>query len=176
MANKTLKELIQQTKCRKGSSAGTTKHGAYWEPIESPCLRAFGDESSTRRNEGQPPLVNWHLELQFYRSGEVRAVLQRYARHVGGSEYGAGYWYFDRSSLLNLETIEEIVADLKKGVDLSNRRIRNPDATSYNDEYLHMEACYSDSFYFELRDALLGLGMGECLPSPDEETEEASAY
>ncbi len=169
---KTLKELIQETNCRKGEPDGTTKFGAYWEPVESPCLRAFGAESSLNRNEGQPPLVNWHLKLQYYRSGEVHAVLERYARHVGGPEYGAGNWYFDRSSLLELETIEEIVADLKKGVDISNRRIKNPHATSPENEYLRTEKCYSDNCYKDLRDALLAQGMPEFLPGPDEEIEQ----
>lgn len=162
---KTLKELVQASKCRKGESDGTTRYGAYWEPFDSPCLRAFGGDQIVY------PLVNYHLQLQYYRSGEVRAVMERYSRHQDSSY--AGSWYFDRSSLLSLETIEEIIADLKKGVDLRNRKIMNPwGYEDVDDYYLHHESCYSDKYYDELRDALMELGMKESLPSPDEETEE----
>ena len=68
---KTLKEIIVETKCRKGESDGTTKQGAFWFACDEILIRSFGGDGV---GQSSTDLRNY-LQLRHYRNGEVKAVV-----------------------------------------------------------------------------------------------------
>jgi len=137
----TLREAIEQSKCRKGKADGTTKRGAYWLAADIKIRSCGGD------GIGQSsPDVKWYLELRHYRSGEVRPTINHRSWHQND---GDGNQYFGRSDLCDCTTIEEVVVNLKLGVE-------------------EWGTCYGDDWYTDLRDALGALGLREADTSPDE--------
>jgi hypothetical protein len=140
----TLREAVEHSKCRKGKAVGTTKRGAYWLAGDIKIRSCGGD------GVGQnAPDVKWWLELRYYRSGEVRPTLMRQAWHQNGEYGGSGDIYFGRPALCDCTTIEEVVVNLKTGVE-------------------EWGTCYGDDWYSDVRDALVALGMTEASPSPDD--------
>lgn len=102
---KKLKDLIIETKCRKGESAGTTKRGAYWLAGEPAKIRAYGGDGIGQSGAS----VQHYLEFRYFRSGEVQAVIHRDAWHQDG---GGDSWH-DASAVLDCATIEDAIVVLK---------------------------------------------------------------
>lgn len=138
---KTLKELIIETKCRRGKSAGTTKRGAYWEASESIMIRNYGGDGIGNNS------TDWKnfLELRHYRSGEVQAVVNYHGWHQNRGTTDR----YRSVPILDCATVEDVIVVLK-GVNCED------------------EAAYSDSFEDRLTAGLAALGMAECEPAPDE--------
>ena len=148
---KTLKDLIIDNKCRRGPADATTKRGAFWlcpgavdRGIAIKIRRAGGD------GIGQSsPDVTYSIHLRHYRSGEVRAMVERDAYHQNGSYSGGGTDWIDVSEILGATTIEEVVvALLAAGGDAG--------------------PVYSKRYSGDLTKLLSGLGLPVCAPSPDE--------
>lgn len=142
---KTLKEAVEQSKCRKGKSAGTTKRGAYWLAADAILLRHCGGDGIGT----SAPTINWYLELRHYRGGEVRPTLNRHAWHQNGSWSGGGDDYYGAPELCDCNTVEEVIVALK-------------------DKHPNDETCYSDRYEDDLTSILTGLGMEVAAKSPDE--------
>jgi hypothetical protein len=106
---KTLKEIVIDRKCRKGTAVGTTKHGAFWLACEPIKTRAAGGDGVGLN----APKVIYELHLRHFRTGEVRAVIRRDAWHQNGSNSGAGQDWGDANAVLDCRTIEEVVVALK---------------------------------------------------------------
>ena len=141
---KTLKELIGETKCRKGASVAITKQGAFWLASPEIHIRSFGGDgvgnSATNRDN--------YLQLRHYRSGEAKAVVKYHGWH---QNYGTSNNY-QTVPILDCTTIEDVVAALKS--------VTNDDASAY-----------VDWGYKNLAAALIAIGMTESLPAPDERCE-----
>ena len=73
----TLKEIIINTRCRKGTAYSIDIDGAYWLPFNYIRLRRTGGDGigSSARD------VEYRLEFRHYRSGEVRAVVHEHSWH-----------------------------------------------------------------------------------------------
>ena len=139
---KTLKELIEAQRCRKGKSAGTTKQGAFWLVCAPIWIRSFGENGI---GNNAPDYRNY-LQLRHYRSGEIKAVVNSRAWHQNHGEENS---YRSVPPILDCTTIEDVIVVLKDSFD-----------------------AYSDSFETELVASLSGLGMVESAPAPDSAPEE----
>jgi hypothetical protein len=157
---KTLKELIEETKCRKGKACGTNKRGAWWLAVDTAeydgeagiLIKAGGGDGVGQ----SAPTYRVYLQLRHYRNGDVGAVIQRASWH---GNTGDNYNYTTLKhcggndapiiGILAARTVEDAVVALK--------------AADFED------ACYSDTCYDELRDGLIGIGMPEAEQGPDEE-------
>ena len=149
---KTLKELVEAQKSRKGKSTGTTKRGAYWLVGDPLKIRSYGGDGIGQNS----PDHKHFLELRHFRSGEVRATIQFESWHQNGSYSGAGNSYHDVSEILNCTTVEDVIVALK------SKTVRGRfvgDDVGVN--------VYSDSFADKLSERLTELGMVESLPAPD---------
>jgi len=140
---KTLNELIVSAKCRKGASAGTNKHGAFWFACEPIIIRRFGGDGI---GETDANCVNY-LQLRHYRDGSVKAVVNSYSWH---QNHGHCDTYRTADNLLDRTTVEDVIVCFK----------------NISDKGSH---AYSDSRKNELTEALTALGMIEALPAPDAE-------
>lgn len=138
---KTLKELIEIRKCRKGESTGTTKQGAFWLACDPILIRSFGGDGI---GQSGTDLKNY-LQLRHYRSGEVKAVVNFHGWH---QNYGTSNSY-RTVPILDCTTVEDVIVILK-GI--------SEDET----------AAYSDWGQDKLTAALTDLGMVESAPAPDE--------
>lgn len=138
---KTLKELIEARKCRKGKSNATTEHGAFWLATEAILIRSFGGDGV---GQSRKDLRNY-LQLQHYRSGEIKAVIQFHGWHENDGESNS----YRIVPILDCATIEDVIMILK-GIS--------------EDE----NAAYSDWWQDKLTDALTRLGMIEAAPGPDD--------
>ena len=160
---KTLKEMIEATKCRKGKASGTNKRGAWWLAVDG---SEYAGESGLLIKSGggdgigqSATTYRVYLQLRHYRHGDVGAVVLWYGWH---QNQGDTYSYttlahcradtdpaeLGGSKILIAKTIEDVVVALK-AADTDN-------------------ACYSDTCYDELRDGLSGIGMPEAEQGPDE--------
>lgn len=139
---KTLKELIIDRKCRKGESVGTTKSGAFWLACDPIRIRSFGGDGigQSARN------CDNYLQLRHYRSGEVKAVVNYHSWHQNSGTHDS----YISVPILDCTTVEDVIVILKGVSD---------DDT----------AAYSNWGEGNLTKALVGLGMAESLPAPDEE-------
>ncbi len=144
---KTLKEIIEALRCRKGQAVGTTKLGAYWLAVPPIKIRSYGGDGIG--NNGAR--VEHLLELRCYRSGEVKATIHVDAQHQNGSHGGAGDWWSDCSDILSSATVEEAIVALKCVTVDSGAN------------------AYSDGFKDRLTEALTALGMPLSAPPPDDE-------
>jgi hypothetical protein len=144
---KTLKELIEGTKCRKGTAEGTTKDGAYWLATKPILIRSFGGDGI---GQSSTDLRNY-LELRHYRDGSVCAVINFHGWH---QNYGTSNRYKFVNGLLECCTVEDVAVYLKGTKDADE----DYEAKVYSDR------CSSD-----LENALVALGLPIAPPSPDEE-------
>ena len=140
----TLKELIEDRKCRKGQPYGTTTSGAFWLVCDEIKIRRFGGDGI---GQSDAERTNF-LQLRHYRDGTVKA-LARY--NVWHQNWGDGDSFYT-VPILDCETIEEVISVLK-GTD-------EDECQAFGDN--HKEA---------LTNALKALGMEEAAPAPDEEQE-----
>lgn len=143
----TLSNAIEQTKCRKGKSDGTTKDGAYWLATKPIVIRSWGSDGIG----SNPPDRTNYLELRHYRDGQVRARVNLHSWHQNGAYSGAGDWYANADAILPCESVEAVIVALK--------------GMRYNEW-----AVYSDHFEDTLTKALVDLGIAEATPAPDEAT------
>lgn len=141
---KTLKELVIDTKCRRGKSDGTTKRGAFWQCIEPIKIRSYGGDGVGQSSAD----VDHHLELRHFRDNSVRAVVHIYSWHQDHEHHS----YIDVSNIVNCQSTEDVIVVLKS--------IKDRDTETY---------IYSDSFEEELTERLQEIGLPEALPSPDEQ-------
>ena len=143
----TLKNLIDEKKCRKGPPAGTTKKGAYWLACEPILIRNYGGDGVGNNAVD----CSHRLELRHYRSGDVTAMIHVHRWHQNGAGIGDSYHSVD---LLGCTTIEQIVVRLK-GMTLN---------VGYGDG----ERSCSDHCEKNLVEGLVALGLPDADPSPDE--------
>jgi hypothetical protein len=139
---KTLKELVVEKKCRKGPAFGTTKNGAFWMAVEPIKIRGFGGDGVGNN----PSSRTNYLQLRHYRDGAVKAVVNWRSWHQNAGDSNE----YVTVDILDCITIEEVVVSLKKASCDGNN-------------------AYSDRWQSELTGVLLGLGMCETLPSPDDD-------
>lgn len=144
---KTLAQLIEATKCRRGKSAGITKNGAYWlacEPIEINSTGGDGIGNNA-------PNTHHYLILRHFRDGAVRPQIKRDAWHQNGAFSGDGVDYMGADHLASCTTIEDIIVALKAiryRLDISERVYGGDEKP--------------------LVEALGALGMPYSMPAPDE--------
>lgn len=139
---KRLEELIVAAKCRKGTSAGTTKQGAFWLACTPTLIRSFGGDGIGQAS------TDWrnYLQLRHYRNGEVKAVVNYHGWHQNQGTSDS----YRTVQILDCTSIEDVIVILK-GV-------------------IHNEtSAYSDWGKDNLTAALSELGMIESAPAPDEE-------
>jgi len=136
---KTLKEVIVESKCRKGPSAGTTKRGAFWLFVEPTKIRRYGGDGI---GQSGADCTNY-LELRHYRDGTVAAVIHGHYWRQNGS---APDDWLRCDSLLECTSIEQLIVALK-GLSFADGS--------------HV---FSDDF----ADKLGMLGLPEAEPAPDE--------
>ena len=141
----TLTQAIEQAHCRHGKASGTTKDGAYWLAIEPIHIRSFGGDGI---GNSAPSRIHY-LELRHYRNGAARARIHANAEHLNGAYAGAGNSWHNADSILSCESAEGVIVALK--------------AISVNET-----RAYSDSYEEDLTAALVGLGLPEMEPAPDE--------
>lgn len=138
----TLTNYIEEQKCRKGASDGITKKGAFWIAAQVK-IRDYGRDG-IGNNESDK--VHF-LQLRHYRSGETSAVIHYHSWH---QNYGHTNSYHNVDLVLDCETVEEVIAELK--------------GVSINGAHAFSEYCR------EGLEGLLGeLGMPLSHPSPDDE-------
>jgi hypothetical protein len=138
---KPLQELIVAAKCRKGPSAGTSKHGAFWFACEPIRIRSFGGDGI---GQSSPDRQNY-LQLRHYRDGKTKAVVNFHSWHQNHGSHDS----YRTICILDYTTIEDVIVMLKN--------LSQDDTPAYSD--LCKEA---------LTEALSALGMPESLPAPDE--------
>lgn len=142
---KTLKELVIESKCRRGPADGTDKRGAFWNGSVTKIRRSGGDGIGQSSAD-----VTHTLHLKHYRSGEVRAVVKIDRYHQNGSYSGGGTEWVGVSQILDCATVEEVITALINAGSEESGRL------------------YSEYYEEELTQLLTGLGMVESLPAPDE--------
>lgn len=142
---KTLQECVENAKCRKGQAAGTTKRGAYWLACGPVMIRSFG--GSGIGNSGAD--CRHYLELRHYRTGEVRALIHGRYWHQDGAKPDR----YQPVEILECTTVEQVIVHLK------GERIGDED---------WKDSVYSDYFEDSLTEALVGLGLAQSEPAPDE--------
>lgn len=149
---KTLKELIINTKCRKGKSRAIDKRGAFWLAHPEIEIRSWGGDGV---GQARPSCTNF-LELRHYRDGTVVACVtfQRWHQNTGTTEYVRTV-----DEILSCTDIESVVVALK---NVPNERLY-PESEDYFPDL------YSDSKHVYLSSALIGLGLSEAPQPPDEE-------
>jgi hypothetical protein len=141
---KTLAECIEARKCRKGKATGTTRQGAYWLACEPIVIRNYGGDGIGNSAAD----CKHYLELRHFRDGNVMAVVHGHFWHQNGARPDI---YEHCSGLTSCKTVEEVIVYLKK--------------TKIDDE---TTTAYSDYYADTLTAALVGLGLAECEPGPDE--------
>lgn len=142
----TLRQAIEQARCRQGKAAGTTKDGAYWLACKPTKIRDYGgDGIGQNRADTQN-----YLELRHYRDGSVRARVNVSASHQNGNRGGAGEWYLNADAVLDCASAEAVIVALKS--------IRDEDHG----------AMYGDAFEDDLVAAIAALGLPAAEVAPDE--------
>lgn len=145
---KTLKELVIETKCRTGSADGTTKRGAFWRAVDPILIRSYGGDGIGQSSAK----IDHFLHLRHYRSGEVSAVVCVHGWH---QNYGPSNNWVPVSAILDCTTLEDVIVALK---------------AAKGEEGLSL---YSNWGEGNLRKSLLGLGLIESLPAPDDQPQVA---
>lgn len=149
---KTLKELIINTKCRKGKARAIDKHGAFWLACPEIEIRVWGGDGV---GQSMPNHKNY-LELRHYRNGTVVACVtfQSWHQNAGTTECVR-----TADQILSCTDIESVIVALKN----LPHELLSPAAEGYFPD------AYSDSKYARLSSALIGLGLSEAQAAPDEE-------
>ena len=140
----TLADLVRASKCRKGKAHAVTSRGAYWLARYPPLIRHAGGDGIGQNADN----LKMFLQLRHFRDGSVTCVVAVEGWHQNLGNYRS----FARiEKLEEARTVEEVIAGLLKA--------KNHD---YNSLY---SSCFED----DLSKLLVGLGMVECEPAPDEE-------
>lgn len=143
---KTIKQLIEESKCRKGHAEAITKSGAYWLACDEIKLRSFGGDGIG--NSGDD--CRNFLQLRHFRDGSTKAVVRFWSWHQNsGTETK-----FKTANILDCVTVEEVVMVLK--------------STTLQGDYGNTSS-FDECYMKELTTGLMNLGLAECLPAPDEE-------
>jgi len=147
----TLRESIENAKCRKGKAVDITSQGAYWlaHDVDGIKIKRAGGDGIGQSGPG----ITIYLELRHYRNGKIKAKILRDAWHQNGSYGGAGQNWYNADHILAAETAEDVLAGLYK-----------PISGEY-DSFVPLSPNYEDA----LTEVLAGLGLPLCLPSPDDE-------
>jgi hypothetical protein len=140
---KTLKELIEATKCRKGSAAATTKRGAYWLAADPIKTRSFGGDGIGQSDAD----CSCELHLRHYRTAGVSAIVVSESWH---QNYGTSRTYTP-VDILDCTTVEYVIARLLGTTDAAGNAIY----TAWGED--------------NLTAALTALGLPDAMPSPDDE-------
>lgn len=147
----TLKQSIENQKCRKGESAGRSKKGAYW--IAGVVRTSSYGQDGIGQNSAD---VDWSLMFRHYRNGDVSAVLVRDSWH---QNYGHDYTYQSCPEILDMETIDDVLDHLS-GIVGSKDEMYFPE---------YSERVYVDSSYREpVTELLTSLGLPRST-APDEQ-------
>jgi len=144
---KTLKQLVEEVKCRKGKSAGVTKEGAFWFAVEPIPIRSYGGDGV---GQSTADCVNY-LQLRHYRSGLVKAVVNFHSWHQNSGTSNS----YKTVSILDCSTVEDVIVVLK--------------AVQEDNAYGHGDVAYSDRKEEWLTDVLTEIGMPVSEKAPDEE-------
>lgn len=148
---KTLVQLVEATKCRKGKADGTTKKGAFWLAAEI-MTRSFGGDGI-----GQSAAdMDYSLQLRHFRNGAVTTVMHYHAWHQNSGTVHA----YHPANVGDCKTVEEVIVALK-GMKVGSG--------------YYPENVYSDRFEEKLTAALVAIGMSEMEPAPDEEDPETAS-
>lgn len=142
-----LQEMVVDSKCRKGRSAGITKHGAYWMPLRPQLVRSYGG-NGIGHNEAD---CRHALELRHYRSGMVEAVIHVHRWHQSGAN--PQDCYSSVADLLACETTGAVITVLVG----SNVKIG----------WYGEQPAYDDAYKDELIEWMLCLGLPPSIASPD---------
>lgn len=140
---KTLKELVEERRCRKGRPDGTSAEGGYWLAAEPILIyeRRHNCDYDER-----------YLHLRHHRDGAVRVVV------VERGKAGWGKWAYDSASLDHLaeaRSVEEVEAWLLREVDTAGRVVLS-------------RQCVPGLYA-----ALQGIGLPDALDGPDSEEDAA---
>jgi hypothetical protein len=148
----TLKQAVEVRKCRTGEIDGTTRNGRFWLVWDPITIKDEGNGWDT-------PSETYALHLRHYEDGRVEAAVRR--EYEDSRNNIRGKTDFPIPSVLECDTIEDVVVELKKGVISEGFDEHHQERTS-------MEECYHDRFYKGLWDCLISLGLEESRPGPDE--------
>lgn len=149
---KTLKTLVEHTRCRKGPAFGTTKSGAFWLAIPPIRIRSYGGDGIGQSSAA----VTHELQLRYFRDGTIQAVVRYQSWHQNSDTTET----FTCVDILNLNTVEEVVIALK--------RIEIKADEEYAWDVSPRTNAYSDQYRKHLEVALINLGMSLAAPAPDE--------
>lgn len=155
---KTLKELIINTKCRKGKPRAIDKRGAFWLAHPEIEIRVWGGDGIGQSRSSR---TNF-LELRHYRNGDIVACItfQSWHQNTGTTECVRTV-----SEILSCTDIESVIVTLKN----LPHELLSPAAEDYFPD------AYSDAKYVYLSSALIGLGLSEAPQPPDEEASKEQA-
>lgn len=104
--SKTIKQLIEDKKCRKGPPAGITKSGAYWLAIHPIEIRSYGGDGIGQNDAS----LDNTLILRHYRDGGVFATVAFKSWH---QNRGSRTEHVTVNSILDCTTVEQVIVALK---------------------------------------------------------------
>lgn len=152
---KTIKEIIIESKCRKGPSAGVTKRGAFW--IAFAKSDQYFSVTSRRGGDGvgqSSADVSVGLKFRHFRDGTVQAITVTECWH---QNTGTNRSTVDVSQILNCTTAEEVIAILK--------------GTNAGDGGRSISSIFEEDLVADLA----AIGIPAALPGPDEEEAQKEA-
>ena len=138
----TLKELIENKKCRTGKAYGTSKQGAFWLAVVPIQIRSYGGDGI---GQSRADFRNY-LQLRHYRDGKVKAVVNFHSWHQNCGDENT----YVTAPILDCVSVEDVIVSLM----------------TVNDREDH--AYGEETGRENLIAALTGLGLVEALPAPDE--------
>lgn len=148
---KNLKTLVEESKCRRGPSDGTTSSGAYWLACDPILIHSCGGDGIGNSSAD----VNYFLELRHFRAGTVEPVLVRSVYHQNS---GKKRYVVRCLDLLKCDTSEKVIISLKLGVCF-------PDCFPSPVDVV-ISDLYAEKY---LLPALSRLGMVDAEPGPDDD-------
>ena len=140
---KTVKEIIESKRLRKGPAHGITAAGAYWNTSKENHFAKLGATGGDGigNNCGRG---SWWLDFRHFRSGEIVPLVTMESWH---QNYGTRTTEIACAGLLNCTTAEDVIAVLLDGNNdgpfLTHARIGS------------------------VTDDLVEFGLARCEPSPD---------
>jgi hypothetical protein len=148
-SSKLLRDLVVESKCRKGKAHGTDERGAYWYALHlaDECYARLFSRGGDGIGRSGADITGW-LEFKHYRNGDMVAQLVFHTWHEND---GPGDQFFV-ADILNCATAEEVVVALKK--------MEMPDGKA---------ALGSERMVNGLVQQLVGDGLVEAAPAPDDD-------
>lgn len=163
---KTLAQLIEAQKCRKGKADGTTRKGAYWlvkaddlgEKVSLEItIRSWGGDGI---GQSRADLRNY-LQFRHFRNGNACAMVRRHSWHQNDGHRDT---YTMIPALMDCTTVEQAIVALKG--------VKTDPCDHYHSS---PENVYSDNFEKDLTGWLVALGMTEMEPAPDDNEDPETA-